>query len=640
MLQRIGDALTRRKWLTYLLFGALAVIFAAWGAYGIATINFGGSTNAAKVDGETIPYDQVRQAWLEQQAEWQQRTGSDMPPAVKARMEDALLERFVRETLLDKRTHDLGYRVSESQIAEAIRSEPAFQLEGKYSPEVAKMRLQQAGISEQQFELDIRRGLRSAQLEDGIRETDFLTPAELERIQSLQNEQREVEYAVLPAEKFTSTDPIDEKSVQAYYEAHQLQFMTPEYVHLEYAELTQAQVAAQTQVSDLDLHDYYDKHKNRYVQAEQRRARQILIAVSKTRDDAAALKRANEVLAKLKAGGDFASLAKQYSDDAGSAAQGGDLGWTDRTTLASFAAPVADAVFSMKASELRGPVKSPFGYSVLELEGIQPGKTKTFDEARAQIETELRHDKSADRFGDIQEQIQQQLDEGSPTLASLAKQFGMQSGEVAEFVRGTGGGALGNSRELQDAAFGDPVLNEHRIGGPVIVNNDRMVLLRALDHHMPAPQPLAQVHDTIVAAIRKERASEAAVRAAQGAVRELEAGTAFEAVVHSLGVSADPAHDVGRTDPSIPAQIRSAVFESAKPAKGKPEYRALALSGGDAAVVGILGVKMASPLDNPQLLITTRQQEGSRYGAEATNSYLEQLRMSAKVEKNLQVFAQ
>jgi peptidyl-prolyl cis-trans isomerase D len=636
MLQRIGDALTTRKWLTYVLFGALAIIFAAWGAYGIATLQFGSSTNAAKVNGETIPYDQVRQAWLQQQSEWQQRVGGDMPAAVKARLEDELLERFVRTALMAQHTRELGYRVTAEQLAEAVRSEPAFQLDGRYSPDVARMRLQQAGISEEAFEEDLRQGLRASQLQTGIRDSDFLTPHELEQIRALQSEQRQVQYALLPAAKFSSTAPLDDKSLQAYYEAHRAEFMSPEFAHVQYAELRLAQVAAGIQLTDADLREYYDKHKDRYVEPERRQARHILIAVNSGRNDAAALKRAQEVLAKAKAGADFASLAKQYSDDPGSASQGGDLGWSDRS---SFVGPFADAVFATKPNDIAGPVKTQFGYHVIQLEGIRPGKTKTFDQARPEIEAQLRRDRAADRFGDIQEQIQQQLDQGTPTLEGLAKQFGLQTGEVAQFVRGTGGGALGNSRELQDNVFSDSVLAEHRIGGPVLIGEDRLVLLRALDHRAAAPKPLADVRDRIGAALRTERANQAALAAAQAAAQRLDSGVPFSSVVHDLGVTAEPARFVGRTDPSVPASMRDVLFTLPKPASGKAVYRGLALDGGGAALVALTDVR-TDPASDPQQLAQTRQQQSADYGTQAAGDYIDQLRLTAKVQKNPQVFEQ
>jgi peptidyl-prolyl cis-trans isomerase D len=634
MLQKIGDTLKNHSWLTYLLFGALILIFAAWGAYGIANLSFGSSTNAAKVNGQTISVEEVRQAWQQQQSQWQQRFGGDIPAPIKTRLEDELLESFVRSTLMTQRTHDLGYRVSDAQLLEAVQQEPEFQLDGKYSPEVAKARMQQAGISPQAFEADMRAALQRAQLGNSIRESEFLTPAELKRIASLENEQRQVRYATLPVDKFAGTAPIDDAAIQAYYGEHKAQFMTPESARVQYAQLKLDQIAAQTQLSDADLHDYYEKNKSRYVLPERRRARQILMQSDK--DDAAALKKAQDVLAKLKAGGDFAALAKQYSEDSGSASQGGELGWLDRTT---FPGAFGDTLFAMSVNDVRGPVKTEFGYDIIQLEGIEPEKAKTFEEARAEIEPQLRHDRAADRFGDAQEQIQTKLEQSSGVdFQALAKEFQMRIGEVAQYQRGAGGGDLGAAPEVQQVVFSDPVLAEHRIGGPVLVGEDQIVLVRVLEHHPPAPKPVAEVRDSIVVAIRKDRGTKGAIEAAQAAVKRLESGASFDDVMRGLGLTAEPAQFTGRNDPSVSAQIRQEAFASPKPSAGHPIFRAFPLSTGGAALLAVTDARTDGAA-NPQLQ-ASRRQDASQQGDREASAYLEQLRLDAKVQKNPQVLEQ
>src|SRR5277367_3725812 len=151
MLQQIGDGLKGHKWLTYVVFGALALIFAAWGAYGIANLNFGSSTFVAKVNGTTIAYADVRSDWQREQNQWQQRFGGDIPSGQKALLEDQLLESVVRSTLMTDRANKLGYRVSDEQLKAAVRSEPAFQLDGHYNADVAKSRLAQASLTPEQY---------------------------------------------------------------------------------------------------------------------------------------------------------------------------------------------------------------------------------------------------------------------------------------------------------------------------------------------------------------------------------------------------------------------------------------------------------------------------------------------------------
>lgn len=636
MLQKISDTLKGHAWLTYGLFGALSLIFAAWGAYGIANLNFGSGANGAKVNGETLPADQMRRIWLEQQSQWQQQHGGEMPAAQKALIQDQIVESFVRSAVVTQRAHQLGYRVSDQEVMQALQNQPAFQIDGRYSPDLAKARLTQLGISADAFAVDLKNELQRDQVDRGIRLSDFMTGHERAQLAALENEERQIRYAVIPEEKYAASAVTDDAAVRAYYEAHKAEFMTIESVKLQYAQLNLDQLTSQVTITDADIRDYYDKNKTRFAQPERRRARHILVTVTKDRNDAAALARANEALAKVKAGGDFAALAKQYSDDTGSATQGGDLGFSQKSDLVG---PFADALFSMSVNEIRGPVKSQFGYHVIQLEAIEAGKTKSLDEARPEIEAQLRHDRAADKFGDAQEQLQQKLEQPGTTLEGLAQQFNMQTGELATFERGTGGGDLGDSRDLQEAVFSDAVLAEHKIGGPVLLGENRLVIVKALEHHPPAAKPIAQVHDAIVAAIRKERGRAGAIQAAQAAVTKLRAGASLDEVTRELGVAAEPPRFIGRTDPSVPAQIGAEAFASGKPAAGKPAYSALELPSGGAAILSVLSVKTHEGANPEQAAASVRQALAQHSEGDA-DAYLEQLRLNAKVEKNPQVFDQ
>ena len=636
MLQRIGDALkgregSTRKWITYLIVGVLSFVFAAWGAYGIVNLNFGGSNYAAEANGSKIPIEDARNAWLRQQSMWQQRLGgSELPAPLRTRLQDQVLESLIRRALLTERSHDLGYRVSDAALREAVHSEPAFQLDGAYSAEVAKAALAQAGISVDTYQQQLRTDLQQLQLEGGIRASDFLTPAELTRLTDLEDQQREVRYLTLPADRFHSA-PVTDDAVQAYYKEHQAQYMNPESVHLQFAELRLETLAAQQQqLSDADLRAAYEKEKSRLEVPEKRHARHILIT---GKDDAAALAQAQQVLAQAKAGKDFGALAKQYSQDPGSAQNGGDLGWAERS---AFVKPFADALFAMKAGEITGPVKTQFGYHIIRLDEIQASKGKSFEEARPELEAQVRRARATDRFGEIQEQLQAKLAEPGADLAALAQQFTLQQGEVKEFVKGVGGAPLGAAPQLQQLLFGDPPLGTDKIAGPVLLGDDRLAIFRVLEHRASAPKPLAEVRESIVAAITKEQGTQAALSAAERARDDLLKGSSFDAVATQLKVSADPAHFIGRNDPSVPAQIRDAAFAVPRPA-GKPEFRAVTLNDGGAALIAVSAVRTAAAHDN-EAQATRALQETERLGTGATMAYVDEVRRTASVRKNPKAF--
>jgi peptidyl-prolyl cis-trans isomerase D len=631
MLQRIRDSLQGQKWLAYLLLGALAVVFAAWGAYGIVNLNFGGSNYAAEANGSKISLEDARSAWLRQQSMWQQRFGgSELPAPLRTRLQDQVLESLIRRSLLTERSHDLGYRVSNQALLEAVQGEQAFQVDGKYDPQAAKAALAQAGVSLDSYEQQLRTDLQQLQLEGGIRASDFVTPAELARLSDLEDQQREVRYLVLPADRFHPSAAAGDAAVQAYYKEHQAQYMRPEAVDLQYAELRLEALAAQQELSEADLRAAYEKEKGRLEVPEKRHARHVLIT---GKDDAAALALAQQVLSQAKGGKDFGELAKQYSQDPGSAQNGGDLGWAERST---FVKPFADALFGMSAGEIAGPVKTQYGYHIIRLEEIQRGKSKSFEEARPELEAQLRRARATDRFGEIQEQLQAKLAEAGADLNALAQQYNLQQGEVKEFVKGAGAAPLGAAPQLQELLFGDPPLAADKLGGPVLLGDDRLVIFKVLQHRVSAPKPLAEVRDSIVAAISKDQGTQAALGAAQRAREQLLKGASFDEVAQELKVSADPAHFIGRNDPSVPAQVREAAFGLSKPA-GKPESRALTLNDGGAALVVVSAVRTA-PAQDVAAKASRSQQESERLGTAAALAYVDEVRRTASVRKNPKAF--
>lgn len=637
MLQKIRDSLQSQRWVAIVILGALAVIFAAWGAYGIVNINVAAGDYAAKVGSEKLSLQEVREDWMRQQSQWQARFGGDLPPEIKTRVQDQLLESLIKNLAMTEHAHDLGYRVSNAEIQEAIRGEPAFQIDGQYSPQAARMRLAQAGISLGTFEGQVRSSLERQQLEGPLQASDFMTARESEALRALTDEEREVRYAVLPPAKFQGSAPIDEKDVAAYYKSHQAQFMSPEWVKLDYAELRLDQLSPQVTVSDSDIKDYYEKNKDRYVTPEKRRASHILIQIPPGKDgDETARKKAEDVLAQAKGGKDFAALAKQYSADPGSAAKGGDLGWADRK---AYVAPFADALFSAPVGEIRGPVKTQYGYHIIRVDEIQAGKTQTLEQARAEVETQLRKDRASDLFGDRQEQLQRRLEQPGADFDAIVKEFQLQKGEIARYQRGAGGQPLGNSPEMQDAVFSAPVVDEGHIGGPVQMGEDRLVIVKDLEHHKAAPQPLEEVHETILATIMKQRGNEGAVKAANSARDQLKSGASFDSVLHELGVTADPAHFVGRQDPSVPSQIRTEIFQAPKPESGKPIYRVVPLTEGGVALVAMTNMRTqgtAAP-DKQAVAQATEKARASRGEGEVA-AYISEVRRSTSVKKNPKAF--
>jgi peptidyl-prolyl cis-trans isomerase D len=628
MLQKITDTIETHKWLWYSILGALALVFAAWGAYGLVNLNVSTSSYAAEANGQTISLDEAHNVWLRQQ----QQLGGNISPALQKSYQDKVLEGLISDALMSQRTEKLGYRVSQPELVAAIRNEAAFQVGGQYSSDVAREVLAENRMTLEQYEDEKSDDLRRLQLLDGIVSSDFVTPAEAARAQALRDEEREIQYAILPASGYKSDAPIDQTAIEAYFHAHQADYRVPESVDLQYGQLTLEQVASTETVSDADLQAAYDKQRASFVLPERREASHILIPFGK--DPAAALKQANQVLVLARSGQNFAALAKKYSQDPGSAQNGGSLGWIDR---AGFVAPFADALFNMKAvGDIVGPVKTQYGYHIILLDGIQPGRTKTLAEARPQLQAQIQQSEATNRFGDIEDQLQDGLQSPGATLAGLAKQFNLTTGQVTQFLRDAGGGALGQAKALQSQVFGSGAVADQSLGGPVILDNDKMVIFQVTARHPSHIKPLADVRDGIIAALQKQRETDAALAAAKAARAQLLSGSSFDQVAKSLNVTADPPKFVGRGDPSVPAEILSVAFDSAKPVHG-PVYEAVGLENGGSALIAVTQIR-SSQQPNKYLEQAMEQEQLQRAGNAEAMGYLAEMRATAKVRKNPDAF--
>ena len=253
-----------------------------------------------------------------------------MPPEIRSRLQQEVVDQFVNTALITQQVKAQGYVVSDRDVVEAIQRYPGFQVDGKFNRDAYYSLLRARGYSPEKFEAEERLRLRGEMLQGGLMVSTFATAKETARSTALRGETRELSYAVLPAAKFLPPAPPDARALDAYYQAHLADYKTPETVTLSYVELKVADGAAAVTVDEASLRAYYDGVKERYTEPEKRRAEHVLIQSGT--DDAAARKQAEAVLAEaLKPGADFEALAKKFSQDAGSAAQGGDLGWAEKS---------------------------------------------------------------------------------------------------------------------------------------------------------------------------------------------------------------------------------------------------------------------------------------------------------------------
>jgi peptidyl-prolyl cis-trans isomerase D len=628
MLQTIHDKL--KGWLAGVVLGAIGLVFIFWG------INWtlGAPNYAAKVNGVEISSNDVRQAYQQQLAQYERQANGQLSDVERTELKRRVLEEYVNSEALVTRADDLGYRVSDQQLLTEMSRIPQLQVDGKWDLAHALAMLKAQGRPIAQIEDMIRHDAKLRQVDSAIGASSFVTPGELARLRTLTSQQREIAWITIPAAKLAAEATPDDAAIKAYYEAHKSEYMTPETVNLRYVEVSLADLAAKVHVDDAQLKAYYDEQKaktpERFTQPEQRRVRHILFQVAEPKDDAAAKAKAEAALKRAQSGEDFGKLAQELSQDTGSAKNGGDLGWAERSR---YVGPFADAAFSMKEGEIKGPVKTQFGYHILKLDGIQPVAVKTFEQSKGDLDAEYRRSEAEKLFNDAQDSVADAALQ-SADIDVVARKAGLEAHDIANFSRASGGD-LAKSPKVVEAAFSPDVLDGH-LSPMVEIEKGRGVVLRSTDHQAPKQKPLEEVRADVVAAWKKERGVELATEQAVAAVKRLQGGESWDSVAKSLGVAPQPPKFVARTDQTVPAEIRQGAFDEPKPA-GKPVYSSAPLPDGDAAVIALSAVREGPPGSDAKVQETMLKRQLAQQAAAAeAREYAVAARADAKVSENLQ----
>jgi peptidyl-prolyl cis-trans isomerase D len=627
MLQTIHDKL--KGWVAGVLLGAIGLVFVFWG------INWtlSAPTYAAKVNGSEISPNEVRQAYQQQLAQIERQSNAPLDDTMRNVIKQRVLDQYVNSEALVTRADELGYRVSDAELLAEMAKVPALQAEGKFDYGHALAVLRAQGRSPAEIEELFRHDAKLRQLDLALTTSSFATATEIKALRAMTLQQRELSWLTLSAAKYAATAVPDDAAIKTYYDAHKSDYMTPDSVNLRYVELSLSQLAAKVTVDEAQLKAYYEEQKaktpERFVQAEQRRVRHILLSVNDPKEDAAVKAKAEGILKRAQSGEDFAKLAKEFSQDPGSAVQGGDLGYSERKI---FVGPFADAAFGMKVDEIRGPVKTQFGYHILRLDGIQATSVKTFEQAKADLETEYKRNEAERLFNNAQDQLADAALQNATDIDVVAKKAGLIVQDLPNFTRSEGGGALGHVPAVIDAAFSQDML-DGRVSPIVEVEKGRGIVVRASDHKAPEQKPLEAVRADVVAAWKKQRGVELAAAAAADALKRLNAGESWDAVAKTLSVAASAPKFIARSDQDVPMEIRVSAFKAPKP-QLKPIYENVSLGNGDDAVLALSAVR-EDPKSATIQDADMRRQYAAQVASFEAQGYAAGARADAKVTLNL-----
>ena len=275
---------------------------------------------------------------------------------------------------------------------------------------------------------------------------------------TLEGQQRRFKYLQLPLSMFSSRVTVSDEEAAKYYETHGEAFMTPERVRAQYLELDVATLDPGVEVDEQAIQALYDEQASNYVTPEERHARHILVQLLPDADEAAtaaALEKANSIVSRLDAGEDFAALASELSDDPGSAANGGDLGFFGRGLMDP---EFENAVFELEPGERSKPVKSPFGFHIIELVEIRPEVATPLAEVRDELLKQLLSAERSDLFYEKSETLSNLAFEQPDTLQGAADELELEIRDT-DWVSVNEGTGIAAHAAVREALFSEDVLD-------------------------------------------------------------------------------------------------------------------------------------------------------------------------------------
>jgi peptidyl-prolyl cis-trans isomerase D len=509
-------------WIAKIILGLIAVAFALWGVDWY--FQGGGKEPAvATVGGQDISQRDFFEALK------QQRQALGLKDNAPAELDKALRQQVVDQLidvqLLTQASKDAGFAVSQEQLNAYLGGIELFQENGQFSQARLDAFLKSRGWSQQKLMHMVQQDLLLRQLQFAYGEGALASNTGTAQLAKLLSQQREVNEVVYDSKAFLNLIRIDDQAVAQAYEAKKQDYAVPAQVRVQYLVLSQDAIKGQIQIGEAAARQAYEANKSRYQQPESRRASHILIQAGQDAQAKAAAKaKAEKVLQEVKAKpARFAELAKQYSDDPGSAAQGGSLGSFTREMMVK---PFADAAFQMKVGEISGLVESQFGYHIIRLDGISGGAVVPFEQVKAELMRELQAQEAARKFAEVAERFSNLVYEQPESLAPAASEFKLKIEESGWISAGRAEPAILNNPRLMEALFANDSLSKKQNTEAIEVAPNTLVAARVIEHRPASTRPLAEVAPAIRLKLQVETAKKKAVEAGQQALQAAQNGNA------------------------------------------------------------------------------------------------------------------
>ena len=605
----------------------LGFIILTFAVAGIGSYSNSVDTSVADVNGEKISQDEFNKAYQAQRNRMAQQFG-DMFETLSAdasymsNFRQGVLDNLINQKLVDQNSEVLAIRVADERIKDTIRNMPEFQVDGVFDNNRYLAMINQAGFYQSSdFRDYLRVEMTRRQLTQALVASEFSLPYQEGMFTALQNQQRDIRFATISAEQFKAEIELTDEEVNQYYLANQSRFENQEKVKVNYIALDVNDIAATVSLTDADVEAYYNDNISRYREDAQRRVAHILVEFGD--DETSAKASAEALLAKVNAGEDFATLAKENSADTFSGENGGDLEWIE--------AGVMDEAFDNAAFALTDVgsvsevVKTEFGFHIIKLTDYKEEKTQSLSDVREALIAEAKSEKAQDKFFELQQEVARLSFEFPDSLEDAAGAINATVKTSDWLTRGANAEPFNGS--AVEAAFSDIVLSEQLNSDIIEVNDSLAIVLRLNEYQEANVKPLAEVTTQIKDILVAQKASEKAQTVADELLASFQSGADITEQLAAIGATMEVKTAVVRVGSGLDASLAREAFKLPRPSEGAVSAATVNLSNGDLAVLEVQAVNVGEAKDSPNLT----QQLTQQLAQAAYLSYVESLKTDAEI---------
>ena len=439
----------------------------------------------------------------------------------------SVLNEMIQRRVLLNQAAQMGMAVSENELREVIGSVSAFFDEnGQFSAEKYEQLLRAQNLSPAEFERQIEQDLIVGRLQNTISETAIVADSTVRRLVKQRGQQREVSQLIFSPVEYREKITVTEEDTKKYFGDNKELFKLPERARVEYLVLNEEAAAETVSVTDAELEQSYNERLAEFQTKEERRASHILISVAESassEEKNSAKKTANEVLAKLQAKeSSFAELAKQFSNDPGSAENGGDLGFFEKGLMVE---SFDEAVFSASVGEIQGPIETQYGFHIIRLDEIKPLLTTPFDEVKEQLEKDIKQSKVEEAYIKASQTFSDLVYTEFDSLQPVADELKLTI-QTSDWVSRDSAGfnTLLDKPELLQAIFSAEALDEKRNTQAFEVQPKTLVAAKVIEHALETDMAYEDVSEEIQQFLQSKGALDMAISKGTEALEKLKKG--------------------------------------------------------------------------------------------------------------------